>query len=147
MNSLDTNILIYATNENCPEHLAAKEIYERLLKDPLRWIIADQVLFEFYRALRSPRILENPLSAEGAADQIRFLRDEAGSLHCSYEGSFWNEVLGWLARADFRPGLIFDLILAVTLKANGVQRFYTRNIKDFQPLGFFELVDPTALTS
>jgi hypothetical protein len=38
--------------------------------------------------------------------------------------------------------LVFDVVLAVTLKANGVKRFYTHNVKDFQTLGLFEAVDP-----
>jgi predicted nucleic acid-binding protein len=62
MNSLDTNILIYAVNSGCEEHEAARGVYEALLEDPTAWIVSDQVLFEFYRGLRHPKILEKPLS-------------------------------------------------------------------------------------
>lgn len=142
MNSVDTNILLYATNRDCPEHPSARPVYERLLAGPFEWIIADQVLYEFYRALRNPRILERPLEAEEAVEQIRFLRKEAGCLHCAYEASMWKEVTKWLAKADFPSRLVFDAVLAVTLKANGVRKFYTRNVKDFAFFDFFELIDP-----
>jgi hypothetical protein len=33
-------------------------------------------------------------------------------------------------------------VLALTLRANGVTRFYTRNVRDFAGAGFAEVVDP-----
>ena len=47
MNSLDTNLLIYAVNSGCNEHSRAKAVYETMLTSPSDWIISDQVLFEF----------------------------------------------------------------------------------------------------
>jgi len=51
MNSLDTNILVYAVNEDCPEHQKAVAVYTSLLNSPTDWIISDQILFEFYRVM------------------------------------------------------------------------------------------------
>ena len=48
MNSLDTNILIYASNEDVPEYAKAQKLVGELLAAPGDWIIADQVLMEFY---------------------------------------------------------------------------------------------------
>jgi predicted nucleic acid-binding protein len=44
MNSLDTNILIYASNEDAPEHAKAQKVVAKLLATPSEWILADQVL-------------------------------------------------------------------------------------------------------
>ena len=38
-----------------------------------------------------------------------------------------------------------DAVLAETLRARGVTRFYTRNVADFSGFGFFEVVNPLAL--
>ena len=38
----------------------------------------------------------------------------------------------------------FDLVLAVTLEAHGVERLYTRNTGDFSSLHMFEVRDPLA---
>ena len=46
MNSLDTNILIYASNEDAPEHAKAQKVVAKLLATPSEWILADQVLIE-----------------------------------------------------------------------------------------------------
>ena len=60
MNSLDTNILIYASNEDAPEHAKAQKVVAKLLATPGEWILADQVLIEFYRALRNPAVFQSP---------------------------------------------------------------------------------------
>ena len=39
--------------------------------------------------------------------------------------------------------LTFDVVLAATLRDNGVEAFYTRNSRDFDGLGWFEVIDPT----
>ena len=83
MNSLDTNILIYAANTAAPEHAKALAVVDAMLANPGEWIIADQVLWEFYKALRHPKILQKPRTAAQAAAQIRFLREQSGVACCT----------------------------------------------------------------
>jgi toxin-antitoxin system PIN domain toxin len=144
MNSLDTNILLYATNADCPEHPRARPVIEEMLAAPGQWVIADQVLFEYYRLVRNPAVLARPLSAAEAKKRLGFFRDESGVPHCGYEIALWPEIANQLGRPGFSAARTFDLVLAVTLKAAGVRRFYTRNVRDFRPFGFFEVVDPLA---
>lgn len=63
----------------------------------------------------------------------------------AYASSQWSEVLQLLRKSEQRKGLlVFDAVLAVTLKAHGVSCFYTRNVKDFAAFDLFEVVDPLA---
>jgi hypothetical protein len=39
---------------------------------------------------------------------------------------------------------VHNAVLAEALLAQGVTRFYTRNVADFSGFGFFEVVDPLA---
>jgi predicted nucleic acid-binding protein len=142
MNSLDTNILIYAINSGCEEHARAKPVYEAMLADAHHWIISDQVLFELYRGLRNGKILERPLSHQQALSQIEFLREDSGVLHCAYETNFWKLLIKDFADSEQKSAHIFDTVLAVTLMQNGVDTFYTRNRKDFQSFDFKTLVNP-----
>ncbi len=142
MKSLDTNILIYAVNQGCPEHDRARRVYEAILENPVEWIICDQVLFEFYRALRNSRILERPLDHTAALKQIRFLREESGILHCGYDSRFWEKIVVAMVGSDRASTHIFDRILAITLLSNGVTTFHTRNTRDFSEFPFKELVNP-----
>jgi predicted nucleic acid-binding protein len=41
MNSLDTNILIYAADEDAVEHGAATTLVQRMLEEPDKWLLAD----------------------------------------------------------------------------------------------------------
>jgi predicted nucleic acid-binding protein len=140
--SLDTNLLIYAANQSCEEHIVARKLAEALLAEPQEWMLADQVLFEYYRALRNPVILQRPLNAKQAAKQVRFLREEAGCLHCAYTSELWGSVLPHLSKESLRGIGVFDAILAVTLQANGITKFYTRNVKEFKRFGLFEVINP-----
>ena len=142
MNSLDTNILLYAVNADCPEHSHAAEVYQLMLDAPEEWILSDQILFEFYRAQRNPRILEHPLGHQQALQQIVFLREKSGVQHCAYETSFWPDLFRDNANKNPKSAHIFDRVLAVTLIQNGVTCFYTRNTKDFTDVGFEKLINP-----
>lgn len=142
MNSLDTNILLYGTNSDCAEHAWARPLVERLVREADHWMLADQVLLEYYRLLRNPAVLAKPLGAAEALARVEFFRSVAGCLHCGYELSCWKDMQPWLGRDGFPARRTFDLMLAATLRANGVRTFYTRNARDFRDLAFFEVIDP-----
>jgi len=142
MKSLDTNILLYGANEDCKEHAAAAAIIEEALQAPNDWIIADQVLFEFYRAIRHPSVVSKPLSAAEATKRIAFLREESGFSFCCHELRNWPDIRLALARSSFQQRSTHDLVLGVTLRKNGVTTFYTRNVKDFRDTGFTKLINP-----
>ncbi len=145
MNSGDTNLLLYAMNRGCAEHAAAKAWLEAALHEPRKWIFSDQVLFELYRLLRHPRVMTRALAARDALAQIVWFREETGFLHCGYEEARWAGVLRALKSQAERSGLlVHDAVLAETLRAQGVTRFYTRNVADFSDFGFFEVVNPLA---
>ena len=52
LSSLDTNLLLYAANEDAAEHVVCKAFLQKVIGDPSGWIIADQVYLELYRAIR-----------------------------------------------------------------------------------------------
>jgi len=145
LNSLDTNILLYALNADCREHQSALQIVEQALGSPEEWIVADQVYFELYRLIRNPVVLEHPLDAAQAASKILFFRDECGWQHCHYEGVFMDSIQEWLSKESFGPANVFDLVLAATLRGSAVRRFYTRNKSDYEYLNWFEVIDPISV--
>jgi len=142
LSSFDTNILIYAANEDCPEHEICKSFLSQAVSDPDQWIVADQVYLELYRALRNPRVLRLPLNAVKAAAHIELLREGLGFLHCGYVVKCWGAVMTQLKQGDFPYQRTHDTVLAATLMQHGVKIFYTRNTKDFINCGFQQVVDP-----
>ena len=145
MKSLDTNILIYASNSAAPEHAKALAVVDAMLAAPGDWMIADQVLWEFYKALRHPKILQRPRTAAQAAMHVRYLRLQSGVAHCVYEAANFEAVLRQLEHPRFPYQRTHDAVLATTLVAQGVRIFYTRNPKDFQDAGFQQVVNPIDL--
>ena len=142
MKSLDTNILVYASNQDAPEHKKARKVVENLLDGADEWIIADQVLIETYRALRNPAVLQHPLSPNDAWAAIHFYREEAGCRRCCYELEMWPRLEQYLKSNRFEARRAFDAVLAITLIGNAVDSFYTRNAKDFKYFGFPTLINP-----
>ena len=142
MKSLDTNILVYASNEDAPEYKKARKIVEILLGNADEWILADQVLIESYRALRNPAVVERPLSAKDAWALVNFYREEAGCRRCCFELEMWQVLEQHLKSNRFEARLTFDAVLAVTLISNSVDLFYTRNTKDFVYFGFHTVINP-----
>jgi len=142
MNSLDTNILLYAANTGAPEHAKALVVVNAMLANPSEWILADQVLWEYYRALRHPKILQKPRTASQAAEQLRFLREQSGVACCAYEIAFFDDMITRLEKPRFPYQRTHDTVLGTTLRRHGVKVFYTRNEKDFVDLGFSKVVNP-----
>ncbi|MGJ3241622.1 MAG: TA system VapC family ribonuclease toxin [Opitutales bacterium] len=143
MKSGDTNLLLYAMNRGCAEHAVAKRWLERALAEPREWIFADQVLFELYRLLRHPRVLAKPLMSTAALAQLQWFREDTGFLHCGYDESRWVGVMEAVANQGERSGLlIYDAVLAETLRSHGVVEFHTRNSRDFESFRCFKIVNP-----
>jgi predicted nucleic acid-binding protein len=59
MDSLDTNILVYATDESDPpKHAAARKLLERAIK--MGWPVAAQVYGEYYSVVTRKKIAPRP---------------------------------------------------------------------------------------
>ena len=144
MTSIDTSVLLRATNTACPEHPRARAFLELAVRNPRNWTISDQVLFEYYRLVRSPGLFEKPLSAEEAACHVRYFREEVGWRHCAYDRDCWNEVAAALADPGFDARRVSNLLLAVTLRRNGVEALCTHNPAAFRSFGWLRVVDPLA---
>lgn len=144
MLSIDTNILFHAYAQDRPEHTAALA-WLQSLQTREDVMISELVLVEFYRLLRSPAVVRQPLSAAEARDVVMVYRrhprwrltgysPESPSLH----DELW-KIMGRSGRA-YRS--IYDTRLALTLKQWGVNEFATCNVKDFQNLGFNRVWNP-----
>ena len=145
MRSLDTNILFYALNADCPEHRMCLSLVEAALASAQDWVVAEQVWFELYRLLQNPSILNPPLSASETAQKIDWFRARSAWAHCAWEPFLMDQLKPLWQNESFSARRTFDLVLALTLKAQGVAEFYTRNTKDFEDLGFFIVKNPLGM--
>jgi toxin-antitoxin system PIN domain toxin len=138
--SLDTNLLLYSLNRDCPEHEAARTFVESCV-DRRDVAIAELVLIELYVLLRNPAVVRRPLEAAPAAALCQtFRRHPRWALVDT--AAVMDRV--WVAAA--RPGAarrhVFDARLAHTLLDNGVTELATRNTRDFEGFGFARVFNP-----
>ena len=104
MKSIDTNLLVHALDRSSPFHRLALPIYEQMMLGQGEWVIADQTLFELYRALRNPSIFERPLSVDEATRLVAQIRDRGSAAHCAYDVRQWPRVLELLCRFPDKKG-------------------------------------------
>ncbi|MEA3643324.1 MAG: TA system VapC family ribonuclease toxin [Lamprobacter sp.] len=140
MLSIDTNILLYAQNQDCAEHARAKAFIEAsCARDDVA--VCELVLVELYQLLRNPAVLAKPLSApEAAAVCMRWRSNPRWAL---IENAPIMDKLWQLAQqADLPRRAVFDARIALTVRHHGVTEWATRNTSDFEAFGFARLINP-----
>lgn len=143
MVSCDTNILFAASNPEADGHAKALAFIEAYVDDR-HFAIAEQTLVELYCLLRNPAVQKRPLSAPEAVAVISAYRRNPvwTVIDIPPSPSAMNAVWHRVAMSGFARRRIHDVRLAETLKYWGVDEFHTRNVRDFEDLGFRILDNP-----
>ena len=140
MIGIDTNIFAYARIASAPLHKEAVNFLNGIADCP-DVVVSELVLTEFYLLLRNEKILETPLSPTEAVAECQIFR-----AHPRWQlvdsADVMKEVWPIAAREGFARRRIFDVRLAKTLQAHGVNEFATANIRDFEGLGFQKVWNP-----
>ncbi len=144
MQSLDTNILFNAfAGESILRQSAVAWMQSLVDRDDV--VLSELVLVEFYRLLRNPTVLADPLTAPEATTLINTYRRHprwriVGLPAKSRE--LHDELYACMARSNVAYRRIYDTRLALSLRAVGVTDFATTNKKDFQGFGFDRVWNP-----
>jgi uncharacterized protein len=136
---VDANVLVYALDADAPQHLVSRHLLDEARSGATTLYVTSQIMCEFYSIVTNPRRVSKP---RNAADTIAAIAALLSFLHVLPIPA--RAVEAWLDLLRRRPvtgGDVFDLHLAATMLANGVQRIYTFNTSDFE--AFTELVIST----
>lgn len=140
MISIDTNVLLYSLNRDCPEHGGARRFMQQC-SERSDVAIAELVLVELYVLLRNPAVVSRPLGAAEAAAACRPFRT-----HPRWALIENAPVMSRLWEIVAAPGCprrrIFDARIGLTLLHHGVRELATCNVQDFDGLGFERVFDP-----
>lgn len=144
MLSIDTNILLYAFNEDSPRH---KPAYNWLTSIQVEEDVAisEFILAELYGLLRNPAVLKHPLTAGEAVDVIAAYRTHPRWRLIGFptESRPMHDALWLKARSTtFAFRKIYDARSALTMTAQGVTQLATVNVKDFEGMGFDKVWNP-----
>lgn len=144
MFAIDTNLLVYAHNEDSEFSEKSAAFLERVLNERDEdgnpdVCIPAQVLTEFVNVITRHNI-QSPLSLSEATCVVQDYLD-TGVTIINHKESQIHTFLEMLTSVTTRKN-IFDVVLIATLRDNGISGIYTVNVSDFKGFDFLEVVNP-----
>lgn len=144
MISVDSNLLLYAYDADCPFHQASWNFLESLSKADV--VISEFSLVEFYGLLRNSAVLSEPLKPDEAVDVVAGYRNHPRWIVAGFPEGATKRLHDQLWKLAAQPGFafrrIYDARLALVLREYGVKEFATANVKDFESFGFKRVWNP-----
>lgn len=144
MFAIDTNLLIYAHNEDSEFHRAACEFLERVMNQrdaagAFEVCLPAQVITEFINVM-TRQTIRTSLSLSQAVSVIQDYLDAGIPILFQKETQI-TTFLNLLKSVKTRKK-VFDVALAATLKDHGISEFYTVNVSDFKEFTFLDARNP-----
>jgi toxin-antitoxin system PIN domain toxin len=138
--TIDTNVLVYASNTDAPEYPRASELIGRVLRGPELTTVFWPVLTAYLRIVTHPAILPVPLSAAQAESNVSALESAPGVRVVGAGRQFWPcyRTLGG-ARGNDVP----DAVIVALMLERGVGTMASRD-RDFRRYGEITVRDPLA---
>lgn len=123
---VNTNVLVYATDESSLHHASCLALCERGINDELALCVSAQILAEFISVATNPNAMPHPLSVEQARSHAESL-SEGLRVIVTTEGvtaRFFK-----LLRATGANGKrAHDILHAATMLENGIRTIYTFDV-------------------
>lgn len=123
--TIDTNILIYATHTSSPFNERARGLLEHLVAGPSLTYVMWPVLLAYLRIVTHPTILEAPLSSEEAMSNIENVVSPAHMRVVGESDDFWQTLRRVADDVKPRGNLVPDAHLVALMLANGVSAIWT----------------------
>ncbi len=140
MFAVDTNVLVYAANSACDEHVVCSELLEEWREGNLPWYITWSIAYEFLRVSTHPRIFTKPWSSKHAWEFIAALI-ESPSLRVLEHTSLHTEIAKEVLGQPLRGNDVHDAHIAILLREHGIGTIYTRDSR-FHRFPFLKVIDP-----
>ncbi len=142
MQVFDTNVLVYAVDQESEFHSPCVQFIEESRRDPVPSFITWSICYEFLRVSTHPRVLKSPLSSQQAWLFLRALLDSPGFAILTpteRHASVLSQTLSELP--DLRGNIAHDLHTAVVMRENGLSRICTLDA-EFHHFPFLSVIDP-----
>ncbi len=139
---VDTNLLVYAADEDALAHVRCRQLVEDWRSHVSAWYVTWPIIYEFLRVVTHPRVLREPWPVGRAWHFVEALL-ESPALGVLVGGERHQEVATTtIGELPFIGGnLMHDAHTAILMREHGIRRIYTRDT-DFHRFPFLEPVDP-----
>ncbi len=139
---VDTNILVYAADEDSAFHQPCRRLLERSRAQASAWYVTWGVLYEFLRVTTHPRVFRKPWTVGRAWRFVEALLASPGLavlIPTERQAQVAAEVIREIPHLS--GNLVHDAQTAILMREHGVRRVYTRDT-DFHRFPFLETLDP-----
>ena len=141
---VDTNVLVYAAEEDSPYHARCRAKIMEWRTQTTPWYATWGILYEFLSVITHPRVFRKPWTGPQAWAFVEALLASPsfglltpGEKHARVAAEFFKG-------AEFLRGNLFlDAQTAILMREHGIKTIYTRDT-DFHRFPFVEPVYPTA---
>ena len=139
---VDTNMLVYAANDQCPEHARCRELLEKWRTQTSIWHVTWGILYGFLRITTHPRVMPKAWDTTHAWQFVEALIASPG-LNILTETERHAEAAREVLREapQFAGNLISDVHIAVLMREHGIRTIYTHDV-DFHRFSFLDVRDP-----
>lgn len=142
MLAVDTNVLLYAADQDAEAHAACRQRLNEWRVDPTPTFLTWNVCYEFLRVSTHPQVLRAPWHPSDAWRFLDVLLDSPGFALLRPTDRHQAVLAQTLSELpDVRGNLMHDLHTAVVMREHGVSRVCTRDTH-FHRFPFLEVVDP-----
>jgi len=139
---VDTNVLVYAADEDSPYHGRCLDRLNLWRLQAGAWYLTWGIVYEFLRITTHPRVMRKPWDALHAWQFVSALLASPGIdilVATDRHASVAEQVLAQCPRIS--GNLMHDAHTAILMQEHGVRRIYTRDT-DFHRFPFLEPLDP-----
>ena len=137
---IDSNILVYAINEDSEYHSESYKIIDLINRGKIQGCIFLQNVLETFAVITDSRKVENPLTP---VEAIQIIKDDYIDnpmiVKIVPKLSVIDRILGLFDKYEVKRQEIFDLCLVATMLDNDVKGIYTLDTKYFEKFEFLEI--------
>ncbi len=141
--TVDTNILLYASDSSSSYHARALELLRELAAGPDLFYVFWPAVISYLRVATHPGVFAEPLDPETAAANVERLLAPPHVRTASETDRFWEM---WRATTEglaVRGNLVPDAHLAALMREHGVGTIWTHD-RDFRKFDGIRVLDPFA---
>jgi toxin-antitoxin system PIN domain toxin len=141
---VDTNIFVYAADEDSPFHACCRGKIEEWRRLSTPWYSTWGIMYEFLRVSTHPRVFRKPWAAPKAWGFLEAIL-AAPAFGLLVPSDRHAEIAAETIRksTNLRGNLLSDAQTAILMREHGIKTIYTRDT-DFHRFPFLEPIDPTA---
>jgi hypothetical protein len=139
---IDTNILLYAANEDADEQHAAAKFLNAAATSAEQWFLTEGIIYEFLRVSTHPKVFSKPLDWKESMSFLKPFLESTSFLILTADERHWallNEILPSLTHPS--GNLFFDIRTAVLMREHGIKEIYTTDT-DFLQFPQIKVINP-----